>query len=146
MHHGDDGPIVLLVSRILSPFIMLFGLYVICHGHYSPGGGFQGGAMLAAGLLLVRLGLGFDLAQLQFKSALGIPLGAVGVLIFFGVGLLAVIAGGPLLDYEYVPLPGLAGADLRSMGILIIEVAIGLAVMAILVAIYDDLLRDESDA
>jgi multicomponent Na+:H+ antiporter subunit B len=146
MRRGDDGPIVVLVSRVLSPFIMLFGLYVICHGHYSPGGGFQGGAMMAASLLLVRLGLGSDLAQLQFRRVLGTPLGAVGVLVFFGVGMLAMITGGRFLDYAYFPVPGMDGAELRSLGILIIEVGIGLAVMAILVAIYDDLLRGEGDA
>ena len=43
------------------------------------------------------------------------------------------------------PVPGMDGAELRSLGILIIEVGIGLAVMAILVAIYDDLLRGEAD-
>ena len=50
-----DNPIVTLVSRLISPFIMLFALYVIFHGHYSPGGGFQGGTMLAAAVLLLRL-------------------------------------------------------------------------------------------
>jgi len=142
----DDDPITLLVSRFLSPFIMLFGLYVIFHGHYSPGGGFQGGAMLAASFILMRLTSGITIAQLQFKSVLAAPLGALGVLIFFGAGIAAMIFGGNFLDYKFLPLAGLKGAELRAMGILIIEIGVGLAVMAILTAIYDNLLGDRNDA
>jgi multisubunit Na+/H+ antiporter MnhB subunit len=50
-----DDRIVALSSRLVVPFIQLFALYVVFHGHYSPGGGFQGGAMLAASFLLIRL-------------------------------------------------------------------------------------------
>ena len=49
------SPIVLLGARLLSPYIFIFGMYVIFHGHYSPGGGFQGGALLAASILLMRV-------------------------------------------------------------------------------------------
>jgi len=137
-YESDD--IVILVSRTLSPFIMLFALYVIFHGHYSPGGGFQGGTMLAAAVILIRLAAGMDIAQLQFPRALGMPLGAVGVLIYFGTGVAAMLGGGSFLDYAYLPLPG-AAAALRSLGILFVEVGVGLAVVGILVSIYDDLLE-----
>jgi len=135
------NPIILTVSGVVSPFIMLFGLYVVFHGHYSPGGGFQGGTLLAASLLLIRLAAGFDIAQLQFKRILGTPLGSIGVLVYFGTGFLAMISGGEFLDYGFLPFAGLTGAGLRSLGILMVEIGVGLAVMAILVAIYDDLLE-----
>jgi len=146
MRQAEDDPIILLVSRSLSPFIMLFGIYVIFHGHYSPGGGFQGGAMLAAAFILIRLTSGIRIAQLQLKSTLAGPLGALGVLIFFGTGLAAMLAGGNFLDYRFLPLAGFEGAELRAFGILIIEIGVGLAVMAILTTIYDNLLEDQNDA
>jgi multicomponent Na+:H+ antiporter subunit B len=133
--------IIVTVSGAVSPFIMLFGLYVIFHGHYSPGGGFQGGTLLAASLLLIRLAAGFDIAQLQFKRILGTPLGSIGVLIYFGTGLLAMISGGEFLNYSFLPFAGFTEAGLRSLGILMVEIGVGVAVMAILVAIYDDLLE-----
>jgi len=133
--------IILTVSCVVSPFIMLFGLYVIFHGHYSPGGGFQGGTLLAAALLLIRLAAGFDIAQLQFKRILGTPLGSIGVLIYFGTGFLAMLSGGEFLNYSFLPFPGFTEAGLRSLGILMVEIGVGLAVMAILVAIFDDLLE-----
>jgi multicomponent Na+:H+ antiporter subunit B len=135
------NPIILTVSGAVSPFIMLFGLYVVFHGHYSPGGGFQGGTLLAAALLLIRLAAGFDIAQLQFKRILGTPLGSIGVLVYFGTGFLAMMSGGEFLDYGFLPFAGVTGAGLRSLGILMVEIGVGLAVMAILVAIYDDLLE-----
>jgi|SRR3989339_1586612 len=139
------NPIILTVSGAVAPFIMLFGLYVIFHGHYSPGGGFQGGTMLAAGLLLIRLAAGYDLAQLQFKRILGTPLGSIGVLIYFGTGFTAMLSGGEFLNYAFLPFPGFTAPELRSLGILMVEIGVGLAVMAILVAIYDDLLEDGPD-
>lgn len=145
MNKKDESPIVLIVSRALSPFIMLFGWYVIAHGHYSPGGGFQGGAMLAASLLLVRLTAGTALAELQFKKSWTVPIGILGVSIFFGIGVLAMISGGDFMNYEYLVIPGFTGAALRSFSILLVEVGIGLAVMAILVSIYDDLLEGRGE-
>ena len=141
MRKHRHNRIVLSVSGVVSPFIMLFGLYVIFHGHYSPGGGFQGGTLLAAALLLIRMAAGFDIAQLQFKWILGTPLGSMGVLIYFGTGFLAMVSGGEFLDYGFLPFAGVTGAGLRSLGILMVEIGVGLAVMAILVAIYDDLLE-----
>ncbi|MDD5482416.1 MAG: MnhB domain-containing protein [Kiritimatiellae bacterium] len=146
MRQSENDPITLLVSRLLTPFIMLFGIYVIFHGHYSPGGGFQGGAMLAAALILTRLTSGIRNAQPQFQSSRAIPLGALGVLIFFGTGLTAMLAGGDFLDYKFLPLAGYGAAVLRSYGILIIEIGVGLAVMAILVGICDNLLEDTDNA
>lgn len=141
MRKHKYNQIISTVSGAISPFIMLFGLYVIFHGHYSPGGGFQGGTLLAASLLLIRLAAGFDIAQLQWKRILGTPLGSIGVLIYFGTGFLAMISGGEFLNYRFLPFAGFTEAGLRSLGILMVEIGVGVAVMAILVAIYDDLLE-----
>ncbi len=137
------SPIVLLGSRLLSPYIMIFGAYVIFHGHYSPGGGFQGGTLLAASLLLIRITSGRRISRIQFRDYLTTPLAVIGVIIYFGTGLVAMIAGGYFLDYEQLPLPGLDGADLRFWGILIIELGIGLTVMAVLVSIFDNMVKGE---
>jgi len=141
----EDNPITTLISSIITPFIMLFGLYIIFHGHYSPGGGFQGGTILAAGIIIIRLALGSDIGQMQFSSRWGTPLGSLGVLIYFGTGLSAMFFGGRFLDYSFLPVAHIPSHQ-RSMGILFVEIGVGLAVMAILVAIYDDLMGEEADA
>lgn len=144
MTRKSDNPIVSLVSRIVSPFIMLYALYVIFHGHYSPGGGFQGGTMLAAAVLLIRLSAGNEIARLQFKEGLGTILGSIGVLVYFGTGFLVMLLGGKFLDYKYLAkiLP-VSEVMARSWGILFVEIGVGIAVMGLLVAIYDDLLEGD---
>jgi multicomponent Na+:H+ antiporter subunit B len=144
MKANEDNPITTLISSIVAPFIMLFSLYVIFHGHYSPGGGFQGGTLLAASIILIRIALGSEMGQMQFPSRFGTPLGSLGVLIYFGTGLTAVFFGGRFLDYSYLPVAASA-AMRRSWGILFVEIGVGLAVTAILVAIFDDLLGEDSD-
>ena len=145
MKINEDNPITTLISSIVSPFILLFGMYIIAHGHYSPGGGFQGGTMLAASVILLRLVLGSEICQLQFNSTWGTPLGSLGVLIYFGTGMAAVLFGGTFLNYHFLPIAQEASMK-RSFGILAVEIGVGLAVMAILIAIYDDLLGEEPDA
>ena len=144
MKRNEDNPITTLISSIVAPFIMLFALYVIFHGHYSPGGGFQGGTLLASSIILVRIALGSEMGQLQFPSRLGTPLGSAGVLIYFGTGLAAMFFGGRFLDYSFLPIARIQAVQ-RSWGILFVEIGVGLAVTAILVAIYDDLLGEDID-
>ena len=73
MRSQFQSPIVILGARLLSPYIMLFGLYVIFHGHYSPGGGFQGGTLLAASILLIRLAGGENVAEFIVANSLPLP-------------------------------------------------------------------------
>ena len=137
------SPIILLGARLLSPYIMVFGWYVIFHGHYSPGGGFQGGALLAASILLIRVSGGRVVSRMQLQEYLNTPLAITGVFIYFLTGLVAMISGGYFLDYGELPIPGMEPYWLRYTGILIIEVGIGLTVMAILVMIYDNMVKGE---
>jgi multicomponent Na+:H+ antiporter subunit B len=130
--------VVELVSRIVVPAIQLFAIYVITHGHYSPGGGFQGGAILAASVLLLRLTLGPEESFRRFPPGVGLPLAALGLLAFLLIGLVSVAQGGAFLDYGNLPLP-LDPAYIRYYGILAVEVAIGLIVWGTLVAIFDQI-------
>jgi multicomponent Na+:H+ antiporter subunit B len=141
VYKASTSPIVLLLSKTVAPYIMLFGMYVVFHGHYSPGGGFQGGAMMAASILLIRIAADENIHQLQFKRTMGMPLASIGVLIYFVIGLIPLCMGGNFLDYSYLPLPGMETAYIRSLGILGIEIGVGIAVMAVLVSIYDNLLE-----
>lgn len=53
-------PILRRMVAVLLPMILLFGIYVLLNGHLSPGGGFSGGAILGAGLILHSLAYGFE--------------------------------------------------------------------------------------
>ena len=138
MIRPDNSVIIELVVRVMAPLIQIFAFYVIFHGHYSPGGGFQGGALLAASVLLQRVVLGPQRSAVTFPPRLGIVFGAIGVGVYAGTGLWAMLAGGNLLQYDFLTLP-LSPVFLRNTGILIVEIGIAFAVMGTLVSIYDDL-------
>lgn len=145
MTHFSESPIIIVVGRLVAPFIQLFGLYVIFHGHYGPGGGFQGGAMLAASFLLIRLCVGTTASQVHFRRSLGTPVGILGASVFVATGIIALLLGGAFLEYRFLPLQGMSDAELRYMGILFVEIGIGIAVAATLVAIFDNLMESADD-
>lgn len=134
--------IVQTVCSLLIPFIQLFALYVIVHGHYGPGGGFQGGVLLAVSVILQRLYLGRDVSYRRFSPRLAMVLAAAGMLIFGLSGIVPMFVGGSFLDYAYLPITWVSGAELRSLGILIVEIGIGLAVFGTLVLIFDNLVGE----
>lgn len=134
-----DSVIVDVITRINVPLIQMFGLYVIVHGHYSPGGGFQGGVILAVSIILLRIALGKEESYRRFPPRTGLILAIVGVAAFGLTGLLPALLGGEFLDYGRLPLPGVEAPLRRYWGILVVEVAIGIGVWGALVAIFDGL-------
>ena len=134
--------IVQTVCSLLIPFIQLFAIYVIIHGHYGPGGGFQGGVLLAVSVILQRLYLGKAVSYRKFSPKLAIVTAVIGMLIFGLSGIIPLLTGGSFLDYAYLPIPWVSGAELRALGILIVEIGIGLAVFGTLVLIFDNLVGE----
>jgi len=134
--------IVQTICSLLIPFIQMFALYIIIHGHYGPGGGFQGGVLLAVSIILQRLYLGKEISYKKFPPKLALALGAIGMLIYGLAGIIPLAMGGSFLDYAYLPIPWVHEAELRALGILIVELGIGLAVFGTLVLIFDTLVGE----
>ena len=131
--------IVQTVTSILVPFVQLFALYVVFHGHYGPGGGFQGGVLLAVSIILQRICCGRAASYKMFPPRLALVFAASGMLIFGLTGIMPMFYGAPFLDYSGLPIFWVQGAELRSLGILIVEIGIALAVFGTLIAIFDTL-------
>jgi len=132
-----ENLIVQTVSRLLIPAMQIFGLYVIAHGHGSPGGGFQGGCILGASYILMLAA--YDIAELKrhMSETLNTILCCTGVFIYAGIGLLCVILGGNFLDYSvlYKILP-VDPVKARYMGMLGVEIGVGIAVMSVMISIF----------
>jgi multicomponent Na+:H+ antiporter subunit B len=125
--------------RILIPFIQLFALYVIAHGHHSPGGGFQGGVILGTSIILLAISHDLRTAVRRMSEKLIAILCAVGVLIYAGTGALCLLLKMNFLDYS--ALAGVLHVDpitARSHGILIVEIGVGIAVLATMIWIYNN--------
>ncbi len=136
-HSAGEDLIIKTSVRLLVPFIQLFGLYVIVHGHYSPGGGFQGGVILGASFILLALAYDMKTSQEYMKVGVNALLGNLGATIFVGVGTLCAIFGGLFLDYSALDvLIPLGPVEWRSFGIFLVEVGVGLTVMSIMVLLY----------
>ncbi|MEH0023026.1 MAG: Na(+)/H(+) antiporter subunit B [Desulfobacter sp.] len=133
--------IIKSVCRILIPFIQIYALYVVAHGDFSPGGGFQGGVTFGASLIL--LAISYNLKTLMKRVSekfLGI-FSAIGVLVFVGIGAIAMLLGGHFLDYaQYIPIFG--EHHIRALGMLGVEIGVGFAVTAVMVVIYINIVSE----
>lgn len=137
MIRSSDDIIIKTVSRIMVPFIQLFALYVIMHGHHSPGGGFQGGVILGASLVLFLITHGLSETKRLVSEKSMVIFSSAGLLIYSGIGILCLILLGNYLDYgKLASLLHVAQAEARSLGILGIEIGVGLTVMAVMFSIF----------
>ena len=124
-------------SRLIIPFIQLFALYVVAHGHYSPGGGFQGGVVLGASVILFAIAHDLRAAVGRMGERTTALFSASGVLLYAGTGAVCLLLGANFLDYSALaPLLGSDEVMARSHGILIVEIGVALAVMSVMVWIY----------
>ena len=126
--------ILRVVTKLLIPYILLFGLYVQFHGDYGPGGGFQAGVIFAAAFILYGLIFGLQAARRVARHRLIETLIAVGVLVYAGTGIVAMLMGGNFLDYNvfnhHHPSHG------QRLGIFLVELGVGLTVAAVMTSIF----------
>jgi multicomponent Na+:H+ antiporter subunit B len=132
MIERHESVVVTTFVRLAVPVAQLFGLYVLVHGHESPGGGFQAGVILAGTYILLALGLGRETLTRHVNEPRWVALAAAGVLLYLIVGLTG-LPRGAFLDYAGLPVDG---ARARWLGILLIETGVTLAVTTTLVVIF----------
>ena len=129
---SEPSEILTSGARILMPLVLVFGVYIFLHGHLTPGGGFQGGVLLAAAALLhflsasrPRIGHGI----LTFIESLS---GGAYVII----GILGIFLAAGFLDARLLP-PGRYGTLLSAGAIPVIYSLVGLKVGAELTGVLD---------
>lgn len=126
--------ILRIVTKLLVGTIFLFALYVQFHGDYSPGGGFQAGVIMAAGFIVYGTVFTLEKVKAVFPPWLVHKVLAVGVLIYSGTGIYSLFQGYGFLDYAAIdahhPVHG------QHLGILIVELGVGITVTGVMVAVY----------
>lgn len=141
----DRDVIVETVSRIMIPFIQLFALYVIIHGASGPGGGFQGGVVFASSFILFVIAFNLLEGRKRFPESINTTLSSVGLYIYGGIGLLAIIFSHGIvqyLNYGFIPFTSHFQEN-RALGMDFVEMGIGITVMAIIASIFFDLVKKE---
>ncbi len=142
MIRSHDSVIVQTLARVFVPIIQLFALYVLIHGHDSPGGGFQAGTLFGASIILHVLAFGIQNSHAVLESR-AIFVGGIGILIYAGIGLLPLLLGHEYLNYAELPIPGMEASARRHWGILGIEIGVTVTVAATAVSIFYSLRGEE---
>jgi multicomponent Na+:H+ antiporter subunit B len=122
--------ILSIVAKFLIPLVLLFAFYVQFHGDFGPGGGFQAGVIFAAAVILHLLVFGHAATEHFIPTAVLKIGAALGVLIYAGVGVASLLAGGRYLDYDVLADNAVAG---QHLGILLVEAGVGITVAAVMI-------------
>ncbi len=130
----EDNVILRVATKILTPYIFLFALYVQFHGDYGPGGGFQAGVIFAAGFVLYALIYGLETARRVLPLKFAALCGALGVLIYAGVGITTMMKGGEFLNYNYLDSHNAEHG--QHLGILLVELGVLTTVFGVMVVIF----------
>lgn len=134
------GELLTTGSRYLAPLIVLLGVYVFVNGHLTPGGGFQGGAILASGVLLLLLAEPLK----RFSHALIATIESFAGELYILIGLFGLVLAGGFLDNRFLP-TGELGALFSAGAIPLIYSLIGLKVGAEFASMLASL-ADQDDA
>ncbi len=124
--------VVRFVVRMLAPFIAVFGTYVMSFGHVSPGGGFQGGTILAALVIVTTVIVDTVLAQRMVPSSIRPWLQGAAPLAFVAVGLIGLGLTGYYLGFP----AGSAPAWVTTSMLTVIEFGIGVGGAAIFASLF----------
>ena len=128
-----DLVILRIVTKLIIPLILLFGLYVQFHGDYSAGGGFQAGVILASGFILYNIIFGINVGEELLSQRLSKILMGLGVLLFVGVGIAGMVLGDNFLEYNSLGLDSKYG---QILGIFLVEVGVGLTVGNVMILVF----------
>jgi len=119
------GEIVETVARWVKGFILTYGIYVMLYGHITPGGGFEGGVIIACGFILPVLAG----RQMDFNRKPASLLASAGVLLFLALALAGLGTTGGAFFHNFIETPAASRFTLFSGGIIpIANIGIGLTV------------------
>lgn len=144
MIQAHDSVIVRSLGRMVIPITQLFGFYVLVFGQHGPGGGFVGGVIVAASMILAILIFGRHSPDSWLGSKI-LHGDGLGLLIIVGLGGLCLIGGGQFLNYTHLQIPGLDDASRHYIGILVIQIGVAADVAVAGVSIAMSLSDDGND-
>lgn len=137
--HKPASEIVETATELLLPMVILFGIYVFLNGHLSPGGGFQGGAIIASGTMFLLLAL----PESHISRLMIAIIESLSGFSYVVVGVLGVILAGGFLDNRIIGL-GDYGALFSAGAIPLIYVFVGLKVGFELSAVLDRFRKEDT--
>jgi multicomponent Na+:H+ antiporter subunit B len=133
------------VAALLLPFIQMYGLYVIFHGHVSPGGSFAGGIVVGLAFIAFATIYGLERGSAKMPERATTLTESYGTLWYGIMGMVGIIKGAPFLANK------LAGIDLGTLGTLssgglisLIGLGVGIRVASTMVTLFFTMMEEES--
>jgi multicomponent Na+:H+ antiporter subunit B len=127
--------IVKKVTQLMAGIIFLYGIYIVVHGHLTPGGGFAGGAMLSGAFILVVLANGIDIIGLRHEEEWASFIEGLAIFTFLMLAVIGLLIGLRVFFLNYLP-KGQVG-ELVSAGVIpLYNITVGIEVGAALFTIF----------
>lgn len=127
--------IVKKTTQLIAGIIFLYGIYIVLHGHLTPGGGFAGGIILAGSFILVILAYGSDFLNLVRKESGSTIYENLAILVFLFLALSGLLVGAKVFFTNWLP-HGTPG-ELVSAGLLpLYNIFVGIEVAASILTIF----------
>lgn len=131
-------PVLSVISFLMVPFIVLFGLYIQFHGDYTPGGGFQAGIIIASGIILYSMLFGVSKALKAMPYSVIRFTNVLGIFIYGGTGIATILLGQNFLSYDILTANNVTG---QKLGIFLVELGVAFTVCSSMLIIYIDFAR-----
>jgi len=125
-------------AKLVSPFLITYGAYLIIHGHVSPGGGFQGGVILAVSVILLITSHGYTAVRKKFKSDIVKVMESTSIVSLIVLASLGAAGGSFFLNFLE---KGTAGTLFSGGTVPLVNILIGLEVGAAFTLLFYMLLR-----
>jgi len=127
--------IVKKTTQLIAGLVFLYGIYIIIHGHLTPGGGFAGGVILAGSFILLILAFGSDFINLEREEAGSTLYENLAILVVVFLAVSGLLMGARVFFLNWFPKGNLG--ELVSAGILpLYNIFIGIEVASSILTIY----------
>lgn len=127
--------IVKKVAQLIAGFVFLYGIYIIAHGHLTPGGGFAGGALLAGAYILTILAYGSDYLKLKEEQTESSLSESISILLILMLAVAALFIGIKVFFNNFLP-KGTIGELISAGAIPLYNIFIGIEVASALLTIF----------
>ncbi len=127
--------IVKKVTPLLAGLIFLFGVYIVLHGHLTPGGGFAGGAIIAGAFILLILAYGSSALNLRKEVAGSSNTESVALLMVCILAIMGLLFGAKVFFFNFLP-KGTPGELLSAGAIPLYNIFIGIEVAGAILTIF----------
>lgn len=135
-HSKGMSVIVKTITRLTVGLILLYGIYILSHGHVSPGGGFAGGVIIALSFVHLMLAYGKEVALRKLPKGMMTFFESMGAILFLSIALMGFTAGYFFINFIAKGEPfRLFSAGIIPLANIAISLKVGIGLFAIFVTL-----------